>query len=77
MRLFKAKFKTSQHTFDVLLNFVPDMWRMRFYRVRNFMDGNKMINVMFLGIQFRIIRYKKRTPLKFKSHVNTYNRLRM
>jgi hypothetical protein len=42
---------------DVLLSFIPKMWRFRWFRYRNY-PYKKILNVVFLGFQFRIIKYK-------------------
>ncbi len=55
MRIFKVHFKFKGRKTELLLNFVPMLWRIRFYRNRTFIDGGKMINMMLLGVQFRIM----------------------
>ena len=66
MRIFKFNIKTSGYKIEFLLNFVPALWRMRFYRNRQFMDGDRMLNIMFLAVQFRIMWYKSRKAFKLK-----------
>jgi len=55
MRIFKVHFKFKGRKTELLLNFVPMLWRIRFYINRTFIDGGKMINMMLLVVQFRIM----------------------
>lgn len=48
--------KTTQN-WDILLSVNFKMWKLRFFTYRNY-PYKIMLNIIFLGIQFRIIKYK-------------------
>jgi len=58
MRIIKYKSKNI----DILLNFIPSLWKYKWFGVRfKSFVYTFYINIFLLGIQFRLIIYK---PLK-------------
>lgn len=74
MKIIDKAFKIKNYKIDILLTHIPRFWKELEFKIRRTVvfENGKMLNILFLGFQFRIIigkEYKTISIQEFKQKI--------